>query len=670
MESGETSFHIFLSYHWRDHTAVESVARALTEHGLDVFLDRWYLTPGLPWQDALQALLGRVSAVVIFVGPEGLGDWQQREIALALDHQAHSSAFPVIPVLLPGADPPLGFLALNTWIDLRGGAADETRISMIARAARGKPPGPGDAGESRAAIASVCPYRGLRYFREEDARFFSGREAFGDKLVEAVSRASLIAVIGASGSGKSSVVRAGLFPRLRASMRDPVWKIVTLVPTDRPLHSLGAALVPILDPGLSEVDQLAEINKLASHLSEGFVSLRDVVSRCLAKQPGTDRLLLFIDQWEELYTLCQNDSMRQRFLDQLLDVAAGGRVTVVLTLRGDFFGQALSHRGLADCLQDALVNLGPMTRFELARSIIEPAAAVDLVFEPGLVDRILNDVGDEPGNLPLLEFVLAELWEKRRGCTLHHEAYERMGGVQGAIAARASEVFERLDTTQKAAARRVLVQMVRPGEETEDTRQRTMLPIGDAVEVAVVRRLADARLVVTTRDRTLAADTVEVTHEALIRKWTLLRAWVDEDREFLRTKARIEAAATLWEAENRDPSRLLPVGHPLSESKEILASRRADLRAGVIAFIEASTASAARSRRSTRLVRAAAIAAGVLAIGGATLYWELFIEEHMNTTTLMQNDGERLRGSGESTWKRHRIAGGLCDSSGRGVWAR
>ena len=141
--------------------------------------------------------------------------------------------------------------------------------------------------------------------------------------------------------------------------------------------------------------------------------------------------------------------------------------------------------------------------------------------------------------MPLLEFVLAALWEQRQGITLHHDAYERMGGVEGAIAARADAEFEKLDAAQKDAARRMLIQMVRPGEETEDTRQRAVLPAGNETALTVIRRLADARLVVTARDAASGAETAEVTHEALIRHWTLLRTWVDQDREFLRSKARI-----------------------------------------------------------------------------------------------------------------------------------
>ena len=563
------SFDVFFSYHWRDHAPVEAVARTLTERGLRVFLDRWYLTPGQPWPQALERTLACCNSVAVFLGADGLGPWQQRERDLALDRQGREPGFPVIPVLLTRNDPALGFLKLNTWVDLSSNVADQAALDILSAAIRREPLGPPGRQQITAVRAEICPYRGLRPFREEDATFFCGREAFTEKLVAAVERTSLVAVVGASGIGKSSVVRAGLIPRLRQTKAGRVWEIVTLVPTDRPLHSLAAALVPSLEPELTHVDRLAEINKLAGHLAEGAVALRDVAADVLRTQPGTDRLLLFVDQWEELYTLVADDGARRRFLAELLDASEKGPVTVVLTLRGDFFGQALSDRSFADRLQDAQVNLGPMTEEELERSITEPAEKAGLQFEPGLVERILADVGQEPGHLPLLEFVLAALWEQRQGITLHHDAYERMGGVEGAIAARADDEFEKLDAAQKDTARRMLIQMVRPGEETEDTRQRTVLPVGNATALTVIRRLVDARLLVTARDAASGTETVEVTHEALIRHWTQLRTWVDQDREFLRSKLRIDAAAALWERDGRPP-------RPIARARPRARRRRGD----------------------------------------------------------------------------------------------
>lgn len=322
------SFDVFFSYSTRDHAAVERVARALTDAGLRIFLDRWYLTPGQPWPKALEQTLDACNAVAVFISGEGLGPWQQRERDLALDRQAREPGFPVIPVLLSQGDPALGFLKLNTWVDLTGGPSDPEALAILASAIRGEPPGPLARQRSDAARAAVCPYRGLRPFREEDEPFFFGRASFTQTLTATVLRQPFVAVVGASGSGKSSVVRAGLIPWLRRGAGGKVWDALTLVPTDRPLTSLAAALLPALEPDLSEVDRLAEVGKLAAHLAEDTIGLRAVAARVLARQPGTDRLLLFIDQWEELYTLCADDAMRRAFVGQLLG-AAGERVCVV-----------------------------------------------------------------------------------------------------------------------------------------------------------------------------------------------------------------------------------------------------------------------------------------------------------------------------------------------------
>jgi hypothetical protein len=287
------SFDVFFSYQRRDHGPVEAVARTLTERGLRVFLDRWYLTPGQPWPQALERTLASCNSVAVFLGADGLGPWQQRERDLALDRQGREPGFPVIPVLLTRADPALGFLRLNTWVDLSENVADQAALEILCAAIRRQPPGPAGLQQIAAVRAEICPYRGLHPFREEDATFFCGREAFTEKLAEAVERTSLVAVVGASGSGKSSAVRAGLIPRLRQTKAGGVWEVATLVPTDRPLHSLAAALLPILEPEMTRVDRLAEINKLAGHFAEGTVALRDVAtdvrpSSGCPSQLGTD----------------------------------------------------------------------------------------------------------------------------------------------------------------------------------------------------------------------------------------------------------------------------------------------------------------------------------------------------------------------------------------------
>lgn len=280
-----------------------------------------------------------------------MGPWQQREAHAVLDQQAaaeraHAPPFPVIPVLLPGAEAPLGFLGQNTWVDLREGTDDPLRLDILVKAVRGEPPGP----EMRASIdrtlAAVCPFRGLRHFREEDAPFFRGREAATAQLVEAVGRHELVAVVGASGSGKSSVVRAGLVPALRGRrIDDGAWEIVTLVPGDRPLYSLSAALLPLLEPDMAEVMRLGEVQRLAAQFADGSTRLRDVVVRLLEKQPGTRRLLLVVDQWEELFTLAETAAQRECFIEGVLEATQKAPLTVVLTLRGDWFSRAVTATG-------------------------------------------------------------------------------------------------------------------------------------------------------------------------------------------------------------------------------------------------------------------------------------------------------------------------------------
>src|SRR5215469_15105249 len=228
-----SSYDLFLSYNSVDPDIVENIAQRLRSEGLEPFLDRWYLAPGTRWRPKLEDTLNLCKAVSIFVGPGEMGSWQQREVDVALDLQSRSPNFPVIPVLLPGCEPPLGFLRQLTWVDLRTQTLD-LGTAILAKAARGEPPGPDLKEHLDVVRASICPYRGLFHFREEDAPFFFGREASVDRLMDEVQRQPFVAVVGASGSGKSSFVRAGLIPRLGQTKAGRVWEIATLVPTDRP----------------------------------------------------------------------------------------------------------------------------------------------------------------------------------------------------------------------------------------------------------------------------------------------------------------------------------------------------------------------------------------------------------------------------------------------------
>jgi formylglycine-generating enzyme required for sulfatase activity/energy-coupling factor transporter ATP-binding protein EcfA2 len=612
-------FDVFLSYHWRDHAHVEALAKRLREQNLTVFLDRWYLTPGQSWPKALETALANCRAVAVCIGQGEMGPWQQREQYLALERQVAAERrghiFPVIPVLLPGAEPPLGFLSQNTWVDFRARVDDPVLLNTLVHAIHGKPPGPDAQDTVRKTLATICPYRGLLYFREEDAPFFFGRQAAIAQLASAVEQHNLVAVVGASGSGKSSVVRAGLVPELRKA-RDRVYEIATIVPTDRPVHSLAAVLMPFLEPDMSETDRLIEINKLAEALFSRRIKLREVVDRVLAKQPGTDRLLLIADQWEELFTLCNDEATRRCFIDNILEATAVTNLSAVFTLRGDFFGRAITdYRPLSDRVQGAQVNLGPMKREELRLAIEEPAKKVGLTFEVGLIDLILEQVGDEPGHLPLVEFVLRRLWEDRQGGQLHHAAYKAMGELQGAIAQKAESLFAKLSDIDQRKVQQIFLRLIRPGEGEADTRRRATLGEVGVEDHRLAKQLADERLLVTSQMVGSREQTIEVSHEALIRHWDRLKGWVDADRRFLAWQQRLRTVVEQYEEHHQNADVLLR-GFSLTEALEWLKSKPDSFSARERQFVTASKAHVMRRRWLT-----VAIGGLLLVVVGGPLAW-------------------------------------------------
>ncbi|MFL6929736.1 MAG: TIR domain-containing protein, partial [Xanthobacteraceae bacterium] len=245
------TFDVFLSYSRSDATAAGQLVQALRSRGLKVFFDRDYLAPGQQWPELLETSLRGCRSAAICLGPQGLGPWQKREQYVALDRQVQDASFSVIPILLPGAkDPPLGFLRLETWVDLKGGVESKAGLDLLQQAIHGQAPLAAEIGlpDPRAAL---CPFRGLEPFREEDEAFFVGREAFTRVLIDKVGQRSLIGVVGASGSGKSSVVLAGLVPALRRRADGRVWEIGLMRPGQYPLRQLAAAFLPP-DPGLDE----------------------------------------------------------------------------------------------------------------------------------------------------------------------------------------------------------------------------------------------------------------------------------------------------------------------------------------------------------------------------------------------------------------------------------
>lgn len=420
-----------------------------------------------------------------------------------------------------------------------------------------------------AAADATAPYRGLRRFEAQDSELFFGRGELVARLVERLREQRLV---GASGSGKSSLLRAGLIPALRSGQdegaRPAAIRILTPGPHPAAQEATGAALLP-------------------------------------PDRDGDGEAVVIVDQFEEVFTLGADAKERTSFLDRLLTAARpGGRLRVVIAVRADFFGRCAEHPGLAEALRDATLLVAPLGPEALREVIVRPAASAGLIVERSLTTRIVREAEREPGSLPLVSHALLETWRRRRGRALTEEMYQAAGGIHGAIAATAECLYARLSPSQAATARRILLRLVTPGEGAQDTRR----PTGRAeLEAAEPARLAGARgaaqalrggggaqgapaggaaddrsgaapvattargveaggaesvagaggaaptdtatvleLLVRARLLTIDGDTVDLAHEAVISAWPRFRAWVEQDRERLRLHRRLTEAAATW----------------------------------------------------------------------------------------------------------------------------
>src|SRR5260221_1255155 len=457
---------------------------------------------------------------------------------------------------------------------------------------------------------NLCPYKGLFAFWEQDAEVFFGRESLTQLLVDKLDQKHIVQVSGPSGSGKSSLVAAGLIPALNAS---DTWQVLYCRPGSDPFASLASALIPHLKPSEDEISRAAQLPKLREVLEQG--QLRYLLRRAVAAN-GNRPLLLFIDQFEELYTQCNAQTLRDSFLDPLVtlvgaDVVANApRIRLVYTIRADFANRLLSHRGFTDAIQDADVKIGPMNREELDSVIRRPASLRNVRFEEGLAERILNDAGVEPSTLPLLEFALAELWERQTEGTLTHAGYERIGQLSGAIAHQAEKVIRGLGPSQQEVARHILARLVRLADGSgEHTRQRIPLAALYSEEILnkdagrkVLDQLTQARVVTGAVASDQGQQMVEIAHEALVRRWARLKQRLEEDREILVWRQRLGSIVQGWQQTGRDDGFLLR-GSLLDEAKLWLTRRANDLTPEEKDFINASLNLQRRERANRAIGR-------------------------------------------------------------------
>ncbi|HEY6270574.1 MAG TPA: winged helix-turn-helix domain-containing protein [Terriglobales bacterium] len=465
------------------------------------------------------------------------------------------------------------------------------------------------------------PFRSLTVFEPEDAWLFFGRDAETADLLTRLARSPVLAIVGNSGSGKSSLVRAGLIPALReggfpysngspGTLPGESWRIAVLRPSAAPFDYLAEVLPGQLVPELSLKQQVEFIAECREKLPVGGDALRNAVSALVfaagkTNQSAQTRLLLVVDQFEELFTLTARPAVRDRYIDTLLAVArldSAIPVHLVFVLRADFYGQCLDHPGLSRWLETSF-NLGSMTPEQMRETIEKRLELVGGRAEPGLIDSLLEDVGAEPANLALLEHALGQLWERcgGPGCTFTNCAYNDIGRLRGALGRHADRVYQQLESDeQQLLAQRIFLELVHLGEGAQDTRRRVakaeLLSLGDPAEVQqLLARLVSSRLIATGRE---GEETfVEVSHEALIREWPALLEWLEENREELALERRLVQAAEEWESLKRDPGALLQ-GARLAQAEEWLSRHQGapDLRA----YVQASVATRAEVARKQR----------------------------------------------------------------------
>lgn len=437
------------------------------------------------------------------------------------------------------------------------------------------------------------PYKGLAYFTEKDADIYYGRETLSQQITTRLNQLHFLALIGASGSGKSSLLRAGLIPQLRAQN----WLIHVITPGSHPLEALSNSIgryVNALDFA-PKFNQTMRKNKQALYL----------MGSKFASQKEAPRLLIAIDQFEEVFTQCRDEVERRAFVENLLTAAnKKGAVTIMIGLRADFYDRCAQFEGLRELVSQQQEFIGPMKQEELVHVIADPAKRGGWHLVDGLMEQILEDAGQEPGRLPLLSHALRETWERRRGTVMTLSGYRAAGGVEGAIAKTAEETLQRLEQQDKRlvkVAQSVFLSLTELGEGAEDTRriaplQELQKGNDDQALDDVLNMLVNGRLITTSDGQ------VEVAHEALIRRWPRLRRWLADNREHIRFERQLAQDAQEWDDLNRDPGALYR-GAKLQQAIEWSEKDEIQLTGLSARFLGASHQEAERATREKEAQR-------------------------------------------------------------------
>jgi DNA-binding SARP family transcriptional activator/WD40 repeat protein len=454
--------------------------------------------------------------------------------------------------------------------------------------------------------AVMCPYKGLASFGRSDASLFCGRERLVATLVSKFAVNRFLAVIGPSGSGKSSLVAAGLIPALAAPALpgSDRWPFLLIRPGADPMTTLTRAFAGLTGQSSSPLRPASDGDAdLLEHLATSVLA---------TARPRGDRVVLIVDQFEELFIACQDPDSRAEFIRLLATgTSEDGAVSVVIVMRADYYGACAEHPELARMMSRSQMLVTPMTDAELRRVVLEPARRVGLTVEDGLAETIAEDAAAQTGALPLVSTALLETWAAGSGTTLTLAGYLTAGGVRGAVARLAETTWDGFDDAQRAACRRMLLRLADPEGVSSDVRRRAARTelVSGPTEETVLRTLIDRRLL------TASEETVEVAHEALLREWPRLVSWLEEDREGRRVHRQLADAATAWQADERDDAGLYR-GVRLHAATDWAAAHPGDANPLETDFLATSDAAEERTVRTavrtTRRLRA--LAAGLLVL--------------------------------------------------------
>ncbi len=611
--------YIFLSHAGADTQAARQFAEILRSNGFEVWFDKDNLQPGDAWMATLEEAILRASAMIVYVGRLSIQAWVDREIRLGLVRNTHDrEGFRFIPVLGEGADPEKlpPFVQQQQCVDLRDRRGAPEQIRRLIDVLRKASP---QATVPAEYWLTHSPFRSLQVFGPDDSWLFFGRDTETGELLARLGRAPALAVIGNSGSGKSSLIQAGLIPALRrgrfrhSGETVDSWRIAVLRPSTSPFDYLAETLPGQLATELTVTEKAEFIAYCKRNLPAGGEALRTAIAALVnptALAGRSTRVLLVVDQFEELFTLVPDTATRSRYIESLLAAArldTAVPVHLVLALRADFYANCLDHPNLSSFLATNLYNVLPMKPPQLREAIESRLALSASRAEAGLIESLLADVGEEPGNLALLEHALAQLWEQSRssGRMLSNDAYAAIGRLKGALAKYADEVYSEIGSEpDQLLVQKIFLELVQLRKGSPDTRRRVpkeaLARLGSPEAVGrLIAHLANCRLLATSGQESQLPNEnfIEVSHEALIREWPRLKTWIDLNRVYVPIQRRISSASENWRRNGLKPVDLLS-GIRLHKAARLPKHYQNDLSPMAKIFLEESLSEDNRRSRS------------------------------------------------------------------------